>query len=134
MRMIPTYRNAGDEHDRFSLTSLISRCRTKADERSWRRAAYRSRSNWAWDWLFGAAFAIVIIFTSLVWTQQHLATTQSELETAEQAAALMEAEATELTKRFASLNSSARKRTLSAMSFKPNLIRPRRKPKSPNPS
>ena len=40
MRMIPTHRNAGHKHGRFSLTSLISECRTKADERSWRRAAY----------------------------------------------------------------------------------------------
>ena len=108
MRMIPTHRNAGDKHGRFSLTSLISECRTKADERSWRRAAYRSWSNWAWDWLFGAAFVLVIVFTSLVRTQQHLATTQSELETAEQAVALMKAQATELAKRFASLNSDAR--------------------------
>ena len=48
---------------------------------------------------------VVIVLTSLVRIQQHLGTMQSELETAKQAAALMKAQATELAKRIAGLNS-----------------------------
>ena len=87
------------------VTRLITGYRTRADERSWRRAAYPSRANWAWDWIVGAAFVIVIVLTGLVQTQQHWRITQSELETARQAADLMKAQASELAKRVARQNS-----------------------------
>ena len=76
---------------------------------------------------------VVIVLTSLVRIQQHLGTMQSELETAKQAAALMKAQATELAKRIAGLNSELDEATLNAMSFRPNWIRPRRRSNQPNP-
>ena len=52
----------------------------------------------AWAWIVGAVFVIVSIFAGyrLVKTQQHLATAQSELENARQAAEKANAERNEL--------------------------------------
>ena len=82
---------------------------------------------------FVATFVVVIIFTGLVRTRQHWATTQSELEAAEQAAALTKAQATESRKDSPVSTQSSRRRTLNAMSFRPNWIRPCRKPNQPIP-
>ena len=53
---------------------------------------------------------------------------QSELETAKQDAEQAKAKAAEVAGLFAGLNSELEKRTLNAMSFRPNWIGPRRRP------
>ena len=109
--------------DRHFLTKVASRYRARAEELAWRRAANRSRSTRAWEWivlgaqlverLVGAVFVILIIVAgySLVQTQQHLETSQGELENAKQAADEATAQAAELAKRVASLNSALEKAT-----------------------
>ena len=104
--------------DRHFLTKVASRYRARA---SWRRAVNRSRSTRAWEWivlgarlverLVGAVFVILIIVAgySLVQTQQRLETSQGELENAKQAADEATAQAAELAKRAASLNSALEK-------------------------
>ena len=96
---------------RHFVTRLTSRYRARADELAWRRAANRGRSNRAWEWIVGAVFVIAIILTGyrLVQTQQHLETRQSELENVKQAADQAKAQAMELAKRAASLNSELEK-------------------------
>ena len=111
-----------DLHGNF-VTRLTSRYRARAEELAWRRAANRGRSTRAWAWivlgaelverLVGAVFVILIIVAgySLVQTQQHLETSQGELETAKQAADKARAQAAELAKRAVSLNSALEKAT-----------------------
>ena len=93
------------------VESLDRKMRARADELAWRRAANRGRSNRAWEWMVGAVFVIAIILTGygLVQTRQHLETRQSELENANQATDQAKAQATELAKRVASLNSELEK-------------------------
>ena len=110
------------------------RATARADELSWHRAVERGRSSRAWEWIAGGVFGIVIILTGyrLVQTQQHLDTMQSELESAKQAADQAKVQATAFAKRAASLNSELEKRTLNAMSFRPNWITPRLRSNEPN--
>ena len=93
------------------VTRTISAYRARADERSWRKAAYGSRSNRTWEWLIHVLFAIGIAYTgySLVQTQQHLGTMQSELETAKRDAEQANAQAEEFAGLFASLNAELEK-------------------------
>ena len=93
------------------VTRLKSRYRVRADELAWRRAANRGRSNRVWEWIVGAVFLTVIILTGYrsVMTQHHLEKTQSELENAKQAADQEKAQAAQLAKWVASLNSELEK-------------------------
>ena len=119
--------------DRHFLTKVASRYRARAEELAWRRATNRSRSTRAWEWivlgarlverLVGAVFVILIIVTgySLVQTQQHLETSLGELENAKQAAGEATAQAAELAKRAASLNSALEKATAQRYEFQTKL-------------
>ena len=82
---------------RHFVSRLTSRYRARAEELAWRRAANRSWSSRAWEWIAGAVFVIAIILTGyrLVQTQQHLETSQRELENAKQVANQVKAQATE---------------------------------------
>ena len=93
------------------VTRSMSDYRTRAEERSWRRAAYQRRSNQSWEWTVGAVLLVGIAFTGYGWvqTRQHLGTTQSELETAGLDAAQVKAKAAEVAGSFASLNSELEK-------------------------
>jgi len=112
------------------VTRTISAYRTRADERSWRKAAYRSRSNRTWEWLIRVIFVIGIAYTGyhLVQTQQHLGTMQSELETVKRDAERAKAQATEFASLFASLNSEAagnlKTRDGGQQSFRPSDLSP----------
>src|SRR5689334_15375029 len=87
MQIVAHYGNARQIHDRFSLTRLIAGCRIRADERSWRRAAYGSPSNWPGEWVVAGVLLVAIVLTGLVQTRQHWGTMQSESDSAKQAAA-----------------------------------------------
>src|SRR5262245_36697096 len=93
------------------ITRLMSDYRARAEECSWRRAAYRRRSNQSWEWTVGAVLLVGIALTGygLVQTRQLLGTTQSELETARLDAAQVKAKAAEFAGSFASLNSELEK-------------------------
>ena len=66
--------------------------------------------------------------------QQHLETTQNELENAKQAADQTKTQARGLAKRAASLSLELEEQTLNGMSFRPNWIRPPRRSHQSNPS
>ena len=104
MQVVARYENARRIHDRFGLARLIAGYRIRADERSWRRAAYHGRSNWPWEGIVAALFVVAIVLTGIVQTRQHWGTMQSELEAAKQAAALKKAQ--DLPQRLAGLNSA----------------------------
>ncbi|HMK41262.1 MAG TPA: hypothetical protein VK451_06845 [Methyloceanibacter sp.] len=106
MQIVAHYGNARRIHDRFSLTRLIAGYRIKADERSWRRAAYGNQSNWPWEWLVAAGLSVAIVLTGLVQTRQHWGTVQSPRDGAEQAAALKKAQDKGLPQRLSSLTSA----------------------------
>ena len=101
------------------MESLDRKMRARADEFARRRAANRAQWKRAWTWIVGSVLMIVIVLTGyrLVQTRQHLETKQSELENAKQVADQAKAQATELAKRTASLNSELEKKMLNAMSF-----------------
>ena len=105
LRVIPKDRKAGRYHGRFRLTGLASEYRIRADEHSWRRAAYRRQSNRLWRAILGAVFVVVIVVLGFVQTRQNLGTMQSELETAERATDQAKARATEFAKRLTNLSS-----------------------------
>ena len=121
---------------------VVSRYRARAEELAWRRAANRNSSTRSWDWIVlvaelvervvGAVLVILIIGYRLVETQQRLEASQGELENAKHAADEATAQAAELGKRVASLNSALNKVPLNAMSFRPNWIRSRRRLNQPD--
>ena len=118
----------------------------------------------AWAWIVGAVLVIVSIFAGyrMVQTQQHLAAAQSELESAKQAAEKANAERNELQTKLdeatsevrsaqsrlaktqplleaaqsalESAKQAVRRRTPSALKFRPNWTRPHRRPNQSNPS
>ena len=100
---------------------VVSRYRARAEELAWRRAANRNSSTRSWDWIVlgaelvervvGAVLVILIIGYRLVETQQRLEASQGELENAKHAADEAIAQAAELGKRVASLNSALNKVT-----------------------
>jgi hypothetical protein len=106
MQIVAHYGNARQIHDRFSLTRLIAGYRIRADERSWRRAAYGSPSNWPGEWVVAGVLLVAIVLTGLVQTRQHWGTMQSESDSAKQAAAREKTQDNDLGQRLASLNSA----------------------------
>jgi hypothetical protein len=89
------------------VTKLVSAYRIRADERSWRKAAYRTRSRTS-EWLIVAALVIGVAYTGygLVQTQQQLLVMQSEFEAAKRDAQQTKEEFARL---FVSFNSELEK-------------------------
>ena len=106
MQIVARYGNTRQIQDRFSLARLKAGYRIRADERSWRRAAYGSQSNWPWEWVVAAGVLVAIVLTGLVQTRQHWGTVQSTADGTEQAATLNKAQDKGLPQRLARLNSA----------------------------
>jgi hypothetical protein len=89
------------------MNKIVSAYRLRADERSWRKAAYRSRSRTS-ERLIVAALAIGMAYTGygLVQAQQQLAVMQSEFEVGKRDAQQTKEEFARL---FASFNSELEK-------------------------
>ena len=106
MQIVARYGNTRQIQDRFSLARLKAGYRIRADERSWRRAAYGSQSNWPWEWVVAAGVLVAIVLTGLVQTRQHWGTVQSTADGTEQAATLNKAQDKGFPQRLARLNSA----------------------------
>jgi chromosome segregation ATPase len=106
MQIVAHYGNARQIQDRFSLARLIGGYRIRADERSWRRAAYGSRSNWPGEWVVAAVLSVAIVLTGIVQTRQHWGTMPSEPDAAKQSTAPEKVQDKNLPQRLVSLNAA----------------------------